>query len=58
MVLFGNKFTKVMSQHAGSECNGTHLSVEELTLKQFLTRKNENRVCRAQNVGHMHMLFL
>ena len=24
-VLFENKFTKVMSQHAGSECNGTHL---------------------------------
>ena len=25
MVLFRNEFTKVMSQHAGSECNGTHL---------------------------------
>ena len=24
MDLFGNEFTKVMSQHAGSECNGTH----------------------------------
>ena len=26
MVLFGNKFTKVMSQHAGSECNSTPAS--------------------------------
>ena len=34
-----------MSQHAGSECD----SVQELTLKQFLTMKNENRVSRAQN---------
>ena len=25
MVLFGNKFTKAISQHVGSECNGTHL---------------------------------
>ena len=25
MVLFGNKFTKVLSQHAGGECNGTRL---------------------------------
>ena len=50
MVLFGNKFTKVLSQHAGSECNGTHLiQCKELILKEFLIMINENRACRAQN---------
>ena len=50
MVLFGNKFTKVMSQHAASECNGTHLiQCRRVSFKTILNKENENRVCRAQN---------
>ena len=42
IVLFGNKFTKAMSQHVGSECNGTHLI-------QCRRVNYANRVCRNQN---------
>ena len=39
-----------MSQHAGSECNGTHLiQYRRVNFKTILKVKNENRVCRAQN---------
>ena len=42
MVLFGNNFTKVMSQHAGSECNGTHLiQCRRVNFKRILN--NEKR---------------
>ena len=41
MVLFGNTFTKVMSQHADSEYNGTHLiQCRRVKFKTILNKEN------------------
>ena len=45
MVLFGNKFTKVMSQHAGNECNGTHLiQCRRVNFKRILNNEKMRTV--------------